>query len=459
MKTILLTTLSTLAVLLPFIIRDGRRYRVILMGLVLLLPFYQSFIYLRYLTILFLAVVVWQGDDRYLFRSSNEPINRSMMVFYVAGAVSTLFTANMTQNTSIALIDLAFYYLFFLLCLVALKNQLLQPQLPVLLLIGLIVSVFIATMQLLGFEAFYLFDEKELNTNTGMLYEAEDRILRFWGPFGNSLTFSAYLAIVGTFLFGYYRTSAHRRTRLISVLSLVLTLYGIMLTAGRTALLSVVAGLLFYAFLKNWKRSLTVTAALVITLLLSLDYMDRAMSDAGLSIYARFINFGQDKGYRAKIWESTWSIFQENPLFGTGPGNLVRRVAPLIDHVYTFEKEALSLTWGHVENTYLTVLLTFGLLGFVCFAFMLVKSFQYSLRACRNAVPPPIRQTGYGLVTSWFVMSINMITNPIFVVDPRMIALMLMMVALSILVGWQGRKSVRLTAVQTHRLPEVSIAE
>lgn len=435
MKSTLLYTFLLLALLLPFVLRDGKRYRVMLLSIILLLPFFQVYIYFRYMILIYAFIMIWLGDDKQVIRYTKEPVNKCMIVFFIIGILSAFTSADLTRTLT-PLTDLVFFYLLFLICSVAISRHLTSPLLPTIILWGLLSSVFIQTMQLYGAESFYIYDEESLNMNTGLAYTNDDKVIRYWGPFGNSLTFSSYLSIFGLFLFSYYHSNPQKRTRFLGYVVLSIALYGVLLTAGRTALVAMVVGLLFYAFAKNWKKAIVVSAILVVVAITSSALIDQLLSGTTLGMYSRFTSLGDDKSYRTETWVRALPVLLNNPLFGTGPGNLQTQIAPLIRSIIVNEKQAMDLPWGHVENTYLSVLYTFGIAGFSCFLYMIGKSFLYSYRALKGDVPPPVRRMAYGLTTAWVVMGVNMIANPVFVTDYRLIALMLLFVAMSVQVGW-----------------------
>lgn len=431
----LLITFLALGAILPFALRDGKQYKVIMMAIVLLLPFYQGFIYFRYMILLFTFLVLWQGDDRRLLQYRNEPINRCMVAFFVLSLLSALVSADITRAVT-PITDLAFFYLLFLICSAGIQRQLLTPLIPAILLWGLFSSVFIQTMQLYGFQSFYIYAEDSLNMNTGLAYDNADRVVRYWGPFGNALTFSSYLAVFGLFLFGYYHNSLSKRTRRLSYVVLAVAIYGVLLTSGRTASISLVVALLAYSFAKDWKKAIVLTGILAVIVLVFSAVIEQVLSGASLGLYQRFTNIGDDKGYRTETWMRALPVLLDSPVFGTGPGNLQTQIAPLIRSIFINDKDAMNLPWGHIENTYLSVLYTFGLSGFACFMYMLVKSLWYSFRATKSTAHPAVRQVAYGLIAAWVGIIINMIANPVFVTDYRLIVLMLFFVAYAVQVGW-----------------------
>lgn len=454
MNTII-TTMIVLGCILPFALRDGKQNRVILLSILLLLPFYQGFIYFRYMTFLFIVLMAWQGNDRQLLQYSREPINRCMMVFFVVSLLSAFLSADLTRAVT-PVTDLMFFYLLFLICSAAIKRQLTSTLIPRIILWGLLSSVFIQTMQLYDIKAFYIYAEDSLNMNTGISYDNSDRVVRYWGPFGNSLTFSSYLAVFGLFLFAYYHSSMQPKYRRLSYAVLTVTVYGVLLTAGRTAFISLAVGLLLYAFIKDWKKAIPVLACLMMVVFLFSASLDQLLSGSTAGIYQRFTNFGDDKSYRTETWIRALPVLLDSPVFGTGPGNLQTQIAPLIRSFFINETAAVNLPWGHVENTYLSVLYTFGLSGFACFMYMLVKSFLYSFRAIKQTASPVARQLGYGLTTAWIGMSINMIANPVFVTDYRLIVLMLFFVAYAVQVGWSpSRRAMKAVPTPVQKAPDL----
>lgn len=430
-----LSTFLILLVTLPFALRDGKRYKVVLVAILLLLPFYQVFIYFRYMSLLFVFLAMWQGDDRQFVQYAKEPVNRWMIIFFILSLVSGFLSADVFRAIT-PITDLMFFYLMFLLSSIGISRQLTTSLVPKILLWSLLGSVFIQTMQLYGVQAFYIYAEDRLNMNTGIGYDNSDRVVRYWGPFGNALTFSSYLAILGLFLFGYYNSSPQKKARRLSYTVLAIAVYGVILTSGRTAFISLVVGLLIYTFVKDWKKALVLMVCLVVVGLLFSAVIDQFLSGATRGIYQRFTNLGDDKSYRTETWMRALPVLLESPVFGTGPGNLQTQIAPLVRSIFINDKDALNLPWGHVENTYLSVLYTFGLSGFACFIYMLVKSLLYSFRAISRHPHPAVRQVAYGLTTAWIGIIINMIANPVFVTDYRLIVLMLFFVAYAVQVGW-----------------------
>ncbi|ARK12564.1 O-antigen ligase family protein [Fibrella sp. ES10-3-2-2] len=438
MKSQLIFTLLAISLFLPLSLYDGKRFRIVLITIVVLLPFYQSFVFFRYISVAILGVILWFGGSGSILVLKKDPINKWMIVFFIAALISPLITFNIFSNTITAIQDLVFFYMFFFSCFAVFRKHLYDKIFINSLSITILTSVFVQTMQALNFTAFYLYDVNKLNDNTGMGYDSDDRILRFWGTFGNSLTFSSFLAISGVFVFVYLRNSQKRVERIFSYILLVISLYGIILTAGRTALASVIISLIAYSIFKNKKKAFLITTIMVIVVLLSGAFIEQFLSGSSISIFSRFVNFDDDKDFRTELWRLSLPVLLNNPLFGTGPGNLTTQIAPLIQRIYVVESATKVYPWGHVENTYLTVLYTFGIVGFSCFAYMIQRSFYYCFQGVRSN-NLQIKQISYALLSAWVAMVINMVSNPAFVSDYRMIAFMLLMVAFSIVVGMYSK--------------------
>ncbi len=86
---------------------------------------------------------------------------------------------------------------------------------------------------------------------------------------------------------------------------------------------------------------------------------------------------------RLNMWKAGYSLFQSNPFFGVGPGN-VKKVSP------PFQDEADRRTgpWGHLHSNYVNIMAERGGLGlfmFLAFFAALVKELWDAFRRSRHA--------------------------------------------------------------------------
>jgi len=142
----------------------------------------------------------------------------------------------------------------------------------------------------------------------------------------------------------------------ISTLSYISVLYN----AGRDGLLSVWAGFILWLFWsRENKKFHLLGGAAVLTL---------AAWAASPAIFSRFKQF---EGYefeasaqnrRLAVWERSYGIFQEHPVFGIGPDNFKTAYADKI-------RGTSAKTLGHAHNDFLNVLVGSGLFGLTALLF------------------------------------------------------------------------------------------
>jgi len=180
------------------------------------------------------------------------------------------------------------------------------------------------------------------------------------GTFSTPLTFGLYFALIAVACFSLgWEERNQRRGKFyifVSFLSFLAVLYNI----GRAAQLSLLVGfLLTLFFLKTKGRWQVAASILAVTL---------AAYFASPEIFTRF---RQLKHYelepaspnrRLAIWERSYRIFQDHPVFGIGFGNFGPH--------YQKQLEASDgKVLGHAHNDFLNVLVAAGLFGLAAFLF------------------------------------------------------------------------------------------
>lgn len=71
---------------------------------------------------------------------------------------------------------------------------------------------------------------------------------------------------------------------------------------------------------------------------------------------------------RLELWKNGWRVFRDNPVFGTGTGDVV----DVCHERLRADNSALTGTKKHIHNQYLTLLVTFGIVGFLVIAITFV---------------------------------------------------------------------------------------
>jgi putative inorganic carbon (hco3(-)) transporter len=104
------------------------------------------------------------------------------------------------------------------------------------------------------------------------------------------------------------------------------------------------------------------------------------MASFSAPVRTRFLNLFSDQyqqksemGGRNYRWNLAWSIFDESPLFGRGPGSYGGAVA----------YRAQAFQGLYVDNYYLQILSNFGFLGFLAFLWILIEIIRNLLLAAK----------------------------------------------------------------------------
>jgi len=147
--------------------------------------------------------------------------------------------------------------------------------------------------------------------------------------------------------------------------------WGIALSGTRTALIaSIIASLYGLAVLSRvrpWIRAV-LTLVLMLTAIYSLPYLQTLKSFQRLGTTGTELTEG-DLNNRTNIWREGLASFVEHPLLGVG-SNMYRSV----------NKFAKDNTGKVGHNTYLSVLVELGLIGFLLFGLILLITFVQALR-------------------------------------------------------------------------------
>ena len=249
------------------------------------------------------------------------------------------------------------------------------------LLAGFLIACVIAVLQYLGFKQFYLFTENELNGNAGLIHEERSTaVFRIWGTFGNSLGFSEYLCIVGIALYSYFRML--KKKTFIAIVIIAVALYCISLTVSRTALVATPVALLVmefaYAGNKSSARLIYIIGALAV-IFIGAFILSSGMLSSNNPIVNRLVNAGSDfKEGRLNLWIKGFQAFTQNVFLGVGPGNLH---LALSSEGFPMTADIISQYDGqHVENYYLTMLYTYGIIGFYFILQIWITLVKYSYK-------------------------------------------------------------------------------
>lgn len=254
---------------------------------------------------------------------------------------------------------------------------------------------------------------------------------RSLGTFSTSLTFGLYFSLVTTAYF-YLGWEERNQTRgkfylAVSALSFLAVLYNV----GRAAQLSVLAGFLLVLLFLNtkarWRVALSVFA---LTLL------------AYFASPAIFLRFGQFKNHEFKpsvenrrlvVWERSYRIFQDHPLFGVGFVNFGKAYENYV------RRTGGRIIQGHAHNDFLNVLVCGGLFGLATFLFFW-KALYFRLREGLEKIraKPERKFLIIGLVSLGVYLVYAQFEASFFDQEVQMLLFFLLSASLSVL---EGRKA------------------
>ncbi|MBC3795329.1 O-antigen ligase family protein [Spirosoma utsteinense] len=221
-----------------------------------------------------------------------------------------------------------------------------------------VLQMFIVLMQYLKFESFYLNDVENLGLNTGMTQNSSGGI-RYWGSFGEALVLSTYLTSIGIGV-SVYMISVFKKNIVtyILILTIIFTIY---LTGSRAGLSIYIIMICVYLFLSK-VSSLFMIIGLILFVLIGSQFSILSFIGASENL-SRFAQL-QGNDARYVLWTKGFNIIYNNPIFGSSIGCLnysLKEHNLLPGFVSTINAS------GHVENSFLTILFSVGIAGFLFF--------------------------------------------------------------------------------------------
>lgn len=224
---------------------------------------------------------------------------------------------------------------------------------------GLIVLIF-------GYVQYFLFP----NLKVLYSYGWDDHMYRMFSTFLDPNFMGAFLALYAFFLGGllYQRQEKHQRTLLIILL---FTLVGIFLTFSRSALLMLLSGAIVYLSLIQRKKLLIILIAMIVSFFLI----------ASQKFYIENMNLFREASSNARLdnYRAAVKIISDKPFLGVG-FNSYRYAKDL----YGINKEWVSNP-SHadagVDNSFLFVLATTGIIGLSAYLFVWFRILQGARKA------------------------------------------------------------------------------
>lgn len=165
------------------------------------------------------------------------------------------------------------------------------------------------------------------------------------------------------------------------------SLYCIIFLFSRGAYLALVVGALFLFSLK--KRVLLIPLLLIVIcwkVVLPQDVIKRI--EMTVNEHGQLEESAES---RLIIWQQSWLLFKENPVFGVG------------FHVF----RSLGFELGDTHNIYMKILAEQGVIGFLIFIILIIMFLKQGWRLYVRAGDPLIKALGLGFVTCILVLIVN----------------------------------------------------
>lgn len=229
----------------------------------------------------------------------------------------------------------------------------------------------------------------------------DEHLYRMFSSFLDPNFLGAFLVLnfllIGGMFFNYLKDKKWKRIGLLGVLGM-LTLVAVFLTYSRGALLMLLTSTFVFLVMMGKRRWLI--GFLIISVLIFL-LLPKAFQTEGTNFF-RVVS----SQARLRSAENALIIFKENPVLGVG-FNAYRYA----QHRYGFikgEKWQVSHGGAGVDNSFLFVLATTGIVGFIAYLYLWIKIFQSNIKASiKGYISLVVIASSLGLfVNSFFINSL-----------------------------------------------------
>ena len=184
----------------------------------------------------------------------------------------------------------------------------------------------------------------------------------------------------------------------------------IILTASRTALLSVIAFELVIRLIHNKVLLFRLMTMLIFFLL----FFDVIVNSSFLEAYSffdflRFDTLSNASG-RTEVWQVAWEEVKNAPFFGSG---ILYDQYFIDDYVARNIGENAARHWGGVWSSYLSLLLDVGVIGCIAYGYFWTEVFRKSYHK-NIAIAFTVMCLLSGITESWMAASMNPFTPMMF---------------------------------------------
>jgi O-antigen ligase len=311
----------------------------------------------------------------------NNPIARYMWIPVLCIFPSVLLGIDLTISIRTFLHVIGFFVVLIILSHFINESPETRNRAHFLLCVSLIiVSFFVGLERITGIN----FSTLDRNINA-INYEGSILVYRSAGLFQDAQKAAQFIAVWMAYLVVIFSRGAFPKgnIRTLALVSIFFCAIALVITVSRAAIVSGF-GVSLLAYLLLGRAHFIKKVFIVIVPLSLLIAAAPIVSDTKFihkllpeSVSARFSSTKESADVRLSVWKESWSIFEQNPLFGIGPGNYSEYLMLKTPSLRKFREEG-GFVPNQPENGYLKILYETGLVGALG---VIVFSFIVFLRA------------------------------------------------------------------------------
>jgi len=229
----------------------------------------------------------------------------------------------------------------------------------------MIITIYIASQKLIFYKDFSLKLLLPMSTFGITISASYTIILYFTQNIRRSQTFFVGVNGAGTLftiafaiLLGYFEYTKNKK-KYILLLPITLTIFALLLTYSRGALLGFLATITFYN-LRSKKHF--IIFLIILILIFSIIFNYSPLKNRFLSIFSL-----EKNKERINIWKSTINMIKDHPLIGIGPGNY-RIIYP----EYRISDKKSNKTFSFSHNIFSNITSEMGFIGLILFTWIII---------------------------------------------------------------------------------------
>ena len=210
---------------------------------------------------------------------------------------------------------------------------------------------------------------------------ASDQTYYASGGFHHYLTFGNYFALAATFLLAYailQKENLTKNLNLLFVSAAILGLVSVVFSYSRMAVAALPLPVLFIAYLKGrkWLFSAIVLVLIVAaSALIGMGELSFKFTDGLLQDISK-----SNQSSRLFIWDKTFELIKDEPLFGVGHGNFETAYAQLLD-----SSKGETINRPHAHNDVIDKAAVTGIPGAIVYLLIWVVLFWHLHRGWHNS--------------------------------------------------------------------------